>query len=192
MKKRLGAVLTAVILIMGAIAIGVRYYSFVSQTIYEESTSHLSEIFHQANRSLNNLVGRNWSNMHLWADYLEDVVAERDIDAFITHAQEETGFTDFYFISREGNYRTISGETGYLDLKDELPELILNGKDMVINAVVPGKPQIMVFVSLAVKASYRGFEYEAIAVSFNNSDMVNTLKICMFQMCALKMHCTLQ
>lgn len=180
MKKRLGAVLTAVILIMGAIAIGVRYYSFVSQTIYEESTSHLSEIFHQANRSLNNLVGRNWSNMHLWADYLEDVVAERDIDAFITHAQEETGFTDFYFISREGNYRTISGETGYLDLKDELPELILNGKDMVINAVVPGKPQIMVFVSPAVKASYRGFEYEAIAVSFNNSDMVNTLKISVF------------
>lgn len=180
MKKRLGAVLTAVIFLIGIAAVSVRYYSFVSQTIYAESISHLSEIFHQANRSLNNLVSRNWTNMHLWADYLEDVSKEREIDAFVTHAKEETGFTEFYFISREGNYRTVSGDTGYLDLKDELPELILNGKDMVVNSVVPGKPQIMVFVTPAVKSSYKGFEYEAIAVSFNNSDMVNTLKISSF------------
>lgn len=180
MKKRLGAVLTAVILFIGIAAVSVRYYSFVSQTIYAESISHLTEIFHQANRSLNNLVGRNWTNMHLWADYLQDVSDEKEIDSFVAHAKEETGFTDFYFISREGNYHTVGDETGYLDLKDELPELILHDKDMVINSVVPGKPQIMVFVTPAVKASYKGFEYEAIAVSFDNSDMVNALKISTF------------
>lgn len=180
MKKRLSAIITAVVLIIGIAAVSVSYYSFVSRTIYAESISHLTEIFHQANRSLNNLVGRNWANMHLWADYLQDVSEEKEIDAFVTHAKEETGFTDFYFISREGNYRTVSDETGYLDLKKDLPELILHGKDMVVNSVVPGKPQIMVFVTPAVKAVYKGFEYEAIAVSFNNSDMVNALKISAF------------
>ena len=180
MKKRLSAVIAAVILLIGIAAVSVRYYSFVSQTIYAESISHLTEIFHQANLSLNNLVGKNWSNMHLWADYLKDVSDEKEIDAFVAHAKEEAGFTDFYFISREGNYRTVSDETGYLELKNELPELILHGKDMVINSVVPGKPQIMVFVAPAVKGTYKGFEYEAIAVSFNNSDMVNALKISAF------------
>ncbi|MBO5499895.1 MAG: hypothetical protein J5990_10955, partial [Bacteroidales bacterium] len=68
---------------------------------------------------------------------------EKQIEDFVAHAKEETGFTDFYFISREGNYRTVSDETGYLDLKNELPELILHGKDMVVNSVVPGKPQII-------------------------------------------------
>lgn len=180
MKKRIIAVLTAVILFIGIAAVSVRYYSFVAQIIYSESVSHLTEIFHQANHSLNNLVGRNWKNMHLWADYLQDVSDEKEIDAFVAHAKEETGFTDFYFISREGDYRTVSDETGYLDLKNELPELILHGKDMVVNSVVPGKPQIMVFVTPAVKGKYKGFEYEAIAVSFNNSDMVNALKISAF------------
>ena len=180
MKKRLKAVLAAFILFIGITAVSVRYYSFVSQTIYEESISHLTEIFHQANRSLNNLMGRNWTNMHMWADYLQDVSDEKDIDAFIARAKEETGFTDFYFISRKGNYHTASDETGYLDLKNELSELIVHGEDMVINSVIPGKPQIMVFATPAAKGTYKGFEYEAIAVGFNNSDLVNALEISAF------------
>lgn len=115
--------------------------------------------------------------MHMWVDYFQDVSDEKQIDDFVFHAKEETGFTDFYFISHDGNYRTVNDETGYMDLKDEL---ILNGKDMVVNSVVPGQPQIMVFISPAVPGNYKGFDYEAIAVSFNNSDMVNALKISAF------------
>ena len=95
--------------------------------------------------------------MHLWADYLQDVTDENEIRDFVDHAQEETGFTDFYFISREGNYRTVSGKTGYMDLKNELPKLILYGKDMVVNSVVPGQPQILVFASPAASGIYEDF-----------------------------------
>ena len=69
----------------------------------------------------------------------------------------------------------MSDETGYPDLNNELPELILHGRDMAVNSVVPGKLQIMVFVSPAVPGSYKGFGYDAIAVSFNNFDMVYPL-----------------
>ncbi|MDO4517439.1 MAG: response regulator [Bacillota bacterium] len=180
MRKRIKAVLAVVLLLIGIAGVSVRYYAFVSQTIYSESVSHLTEIFHQANSSLNNLVSRIWTSMHLWADYLQDVSDETQIQAFVAHAQEETGFTNFYFISREGNYRTVSDKTGYLDLKDDLPELILHGRDMVVSSVVPGQPQIMVFVSPAAPGTYRGFAYEAIAVSFNNADIVSALKISTF------------
>lgn len=180
MKKRLRDALVAFILIIGIILFGVRYYLFVTQTIYKESESHLTEIFHQANSSLRNFVTGNWANLHLWVDYLQDVSDERQIEEFIARAQKETGFTDFYFICREGNYRTLSGKTGYLDLKDELPELILNGKDMAVNSVVPGQPQIMVFATPAEPGTYKGFDYEAVAVSFNNSDIVKALEISSF------------
>ena len=180
MKKRLSSIIIAVVLLIGSVAAGFWYYSFVSQTIYSESISHLTEIFHQSNQSLQTLVSKNWANMHLWADYLKDISDEKKINDFIDHAKEETGFTDFYFICREGNYLTIDGETGYLDLKDKLPELILYGQDMAVNSVVPGQPQIMVFASPAVPGTYKGFGYEAIAVSFNNSDLVNALKISAF------------
>ena len=180
MRKRLGTVIAAVIILIGIVTASVRYYTFVSQTIYAESVSHLTEIFHQANSSLYDLVGKNWSNLHLWADYLQDVNNAREIDNFIAHAKEETGFTDFYFISREGNYRTVTNETGYLDLRNGLPELISNGQDLVVNSVLPGKPQIMVFASPAAPGIYRGFAYEAIAISFNNSDIVQVLEISAF------------
>ncbi|MBO5154932.1 MAG: response regulator [Eubacterium sp.] len=180
MRKRLQMILAAVIMIIGITVFGIRYYHFVSQTIYSESVSHLTEIFHQANTSLQNLVKKNWTHMHLWADYLQDVSDEEEIRDFVAHAKEETGFTEFYFISREGNYRTASGESGYLDLDNELSELILQGKDVAVNSVVPGQPQIMVFASPADSGLFEGFHYEAIAVSFNNSDLVNALKITSF------------
>lgn len=180
MRKRLGAGIAAILLLIGITVACARYNTFVSQTIYSESISHLTEIFHQANTSLSDLVKGNWSCLHLWADYIQDVSDEQEIDAFVAHAKQENGFTNFYFISREGSYRTIDNETGYLDLKEDLPELIMGGGDLVVNSVVPGKPQIMVFASPAVPGTYKGFAYEVIAVSFNNSDIVKALEISAF------------
>lgn len=180
MWKRLITICTALALSAGLITISVWYFNFVSQMIYQESTAHLKEIYHQANQSLHNLVGNNWSTMHMWVPYLRDMTDEELVEQYIENAREETGFTDFYFISREGNYRTVSGKTGYLDLKESLPALILRGKNVVESAVVPGQPEIMVFAVPAFLNTYRGFEYEAIAISFNNSDLVDALSISAF------------
>ena len=83
----------------------------------------------------------------MWVPYLRDTEDEEKIEAYIKKLEEENGFTDFYFVSREGEYRTADGKTGYLDLKQSLPALILHGRDAVVNSVVPGQPQIMVFAS---------------------------------------------
>ncbi|MDO5546648.1 MAG: response regulator [Eubacteriales bacterium] len=180
MRKRLTAVLAAIALCIGLTSVGLWYYGFVTRTIYKESTEHLREIYHQANQSLYCLVGRNWSAMHMWTPYLGSGASDRQIEAFAARAREEIGFTDFYFISREGSYRTVDGGSGYLDMKEELPALILERKDIVVNAVVPGQPQIMVFAVPASAGTYRGFSYEAIAISFNNADLVETLEISAF------------
>ena len=180
MRKRLIVLFSVIILSIGFVGMGIQYYRFVSQMIYTESAAHLTEIYHQANQSLHNLVSRNWDNMHMWRDYLQDVTDEKEIQDFITHAQEEIGFTEFYFISRESSYRTAGGETGYLDLKEELPELILYDQDVIVNSVVPGQPQIMVFAVAMEPGTYQGFDYEAIAIGFNNSDLVETLEISAF------------
>ncbi|MDD6050564.1 MAG: response regulator [Clostridiales bacterium] len=181
MKKRLSTAIAAVVLLIGIAAVCVRYYLFVSQTIYSESVAHLTEIFHQANASLYSLVEKNWSNLHLWSSYVKDVPDEGEIEQFVARAQEETGFTDFYFVSREGDYRTVDGKTGYLDLKDDLLELVLNHQDIVVNSVVPGHPQIMVFATSAQPGTYQGFAYEAIAMSFNNADIVKALEISAYE-----------
>ncbi|MDD5863392.1 MAG: response regulator, partial [Firmicutes bacterium] len=179
-RKRVVAICIAIGLIVGSIAVCARYYHFVSQTIFTESTAHLTEIYHQANQSLHSLVARNWSAMRMWVPYLRDTQDEDRIRDFLLQAQRERGFTDFYFISHEGDYLTISGQRGYLDLKERLPDLILRNQDVVVSSVVPGKPEIMVFAVPAAPGTYKDFAYEAIAVSFDNSDLVETLEITAF------------
>lgn len=180
MKKRLTALLLSLVLVAGVIWAGSAYFDFVSQTIYEESTAHLTEIFHQANQTLYNLVSVNWSRMRMWVPYLEKAESDEQVLAYVDQAREESNFTDFYFISRNGEYLTLTGNRGYLDLRDQLPNLIQEKQPIVVNSVVPDQPEIMVFAIPAKQGSYRGFDYEAIAITYNNSDMVNALKISAF------------
>ena len=180
MKKRLTALLLSLVLVAGVIWAGSAYFDFVSQTIYEESTAHLTEIFHQANQQLYNLVSVNWSRMRMWVPYLEKAESDEEVLAYVDQAREESNFTDFYFISRNGEYLTLTGNRGYLDLRDQLPNLILEKQPIVVNSVVPDQPEIMVFAIPAKQGSYRGFDYEAIAITYNNSDMVEALKISAF------------
>ncbi|MDD6880950.1 MAG: ATP-binding protein [Firmicutes bacterium] len=174
-KKRL-PILAAILLSLLTIAASVWHYSFVNQTIYSESTAHLKEIYHQANQSLHNLVGRNWSTMHMWVPFIQDTEDEQKVADYISMVKEENGFTDFYFISREGEYYTIDGNTGYLDFKDSMSKLILEGKDALVNSVIPEQPEIMVFAVPIERGTYHNFEYEAIAISYNNSDLIETLE----------------
>ena len=180
MKKRWIALLLVLVLVAGVIWAGSAYFDFVAQTIFDESTAHLTEIFHQANQQLYNLVSDNWSRMRMWAPYIEKTQSDEEIVAYVNQAREESNFTNFYFISRDGKYITLSEDRGYLDLREQLPTLILDDQPIVVNSVVPDKPEIMVFAIPTERDSFRGFDYEAIAITYNNSDMVEALKISAF------------
>ena len=180
MKKRWIALLLVLVLVAGVIWAGSAYFDFVAQTIFDESTAHLTEIFHQANQQLYNLVSVNWSRMRMWAPYIEKTQSDEEIVAYVNQAREESNFTNFYFISRDGKYITLSEGRGYLDLREQLPTLILDDQPIVVNSVVPDKPEIMVFAIPTERGSFRGFDYEAIAITYNNSDMVEALKISAF------------
>lgn len=126
MKKRLLYIIIPCIILAAMIAaVCINYSSFVSQTTYSESISHLSEIFRQSNSSLNKFTTQSRKGLHLWADYLQDISDDNEIDTFLEHAQSETGFTDFFFVSREGDYLTPNGGAGYLDLNSEMTRLFI-------------------------------------------------------------------
>ena len=180
-KNRILAVLAALLLGVGILTSFVVFTDFMEQTIYEESTAHLTEIYHQANQTLYNKVSFNWGVMRMWTPYLERSQSDADVCSFLAQAKEEYQFTDFFFVSRDGSYITLDGEQGYLDLGRTLSQLILEQQPIVANSVVPDKPEIMVFAVPTAKGSYQGFAYEAIAVTYNNKDLVDSLKISAFE-----------
>ena len=180
-KNRILAVLAVLLLGVGILTSCVVFTDFMSHIIYEESTAHLTEIYHQANQTLYNKVSLNWGVMRMWAPYLESAQSDADVCSFLAQAKGEYHFTDFFFVSRDGSYVALDGERGYLDLGRTLSQLILEQQPIVANSVVPDKPEIMVFAVPTEKGSYQGFDYEAIAVTYNNRDLVDSLKISAFE-----------
>ena len=180
-QKWLSAACALLLLVFLAAGFCVRYLSFVSQIIYQESTSHLEEVLHKSNNMLNQMVRKNLTYLHLYNRFLESTSDEAEIQAYIEKAQQDTGFASFYFLSHDGNYMTVTGETGYLGLQTNLDEMLADGDDIVMNTALPGKPQLLVFVCPETQGSYRGFAYDAIAISYYNDAVLRLLDNSAFQ-----------
>ena len=180
-QKWLSAACALLLLVFLAAGFCVRYLSFVSQIIYQESTSHLEEVLHKSNNMLNQMVRKNLTYLHLYNRFLESTSDEAEIQAYIEKAQQDTGFASFYFLSYDGNYMTVTGETGYLGLQTNLDEMLADGDDIVMNSALPGKPQLLVFVCPETQGSYRGFAYDAIAISYYNDAVLRLLDNSAFQ-----------
>ena len=116
----------------------------------------------------------------MWSEYLQTTSSESKIRDYVEKAQNEAGFLYFYFLSADGNYKMLTGETGYLGLQENLEDKIAQGEDIITNAVVPGKQQMLVFASPQSHGSYQGFEYDAIAIAYENADIVDVLDISAF------------
>ena len=178
-RKQLKAAVFIAVLVGIALMV-FQYFGFVSKTIYEESVSHLTEVFHQSDNMLRELTDKNLTYLHMWGENLQNTASEEDIRDYIKKAQEDAGFLEFYFLSADGNYKVITGETGYLGLQENIEEEIRQGNDVIANAAVPGKSQLLVFATPRAHGIYQGFEYDAIAIAYENSDIIDVLDISAF------------
>ena len=180
-KCKLIIVILAAFMVLAS-AIG--YFTFVSFLVYQESSSHLKEIYTQSNKAFNDILSEKWKSLDDWLPYLEKAGSDEEMLQYISDRQEQWGFTDFYFITHDGDYITSNGKTGYISLRDQLPNLMENRKPIVVSAAFPGSPELIFFAVPAFKGEYGGFEFEAVGISYNNSDMAESLKVSAFEGCS--------
>ena len=157
------------------VCLSLQYLSFVSKTIYAESTAHLEEVLHKSNNMLSMIVKKNISYLHVWNGFLSSDPDDASTQAYLESAQQQLGFAEFYFLSYDGNYMTPSGETGYLGLQSNLDELLSDQEDVVLNTALPGQDPMLVFICPETKGIYRGFAYDAIAISHYNNVVMKTV-----------------
>ena len=79
--KWLPAAAAILLLVFLAAGFSFRYISFMSQTIYQESTSHLEEVLHKSNNMLKEMVRKNLTYLHLYNGFLESTSDEAEIQA---------------------------------------------------------------------------------------------------------------
>ena len=179
-KGRKKALLTSLIVLISGILGAVWYFQFINQVIYEESVSHLMEILHRSTVELNQLDDTNITYLHIFDEYFQRTSNEDSICEYISTMQEKTGFSGFYFLSENGNYITAEGDTGYLGLQGNFEDYIADNSDFVMNATLPGKSQMLVFVCTEVKGTYRGFTYDAIAIAYESANVNKLLNTTAF------------
>ena len=171
-RSTAAALLVLFALIGGSCA---RYVLFVSQTVYQESTSHLSELVHQSDNMLNQLFSRNRMILHLWGGLLEIASSEEQIRSGMDKMQKEIDCAALYFLASDGSCMTQDGEKSSLGSQTGLGTHLSDGEDVVVNAALPGKPQMLVFVCPDVKGTYRGFAYDAVAVAYYNDTVLSAI-----------------
>ena len=167
------AALLALAVLLGGICY--RYFLFMSQTVYRESTSHLSEILRKSDNMLNHLVSRNQMLLHLWNDFLKNASSEEQIRSSLNEMQKETGCAALYFLAADGSCMTQDGEKSSLGSQTDLDTQLFAGEDVVVNAVLPGKPQMLVFACPEMSGTYRGFAYDAIAIAYYNDTVLSAI-----------------
>ena len=179
-RKKGLRIVAFLLLFIGVVLAVFRYYKFMSKSIYEESVSHLTEVLHQSDQMLRELTNKNLTYLRIWGENLQNISGEDEIRDYIKKAQEDAGFLEFFFLSSDGDYKMATGETGYLGLQENIEEDIRQGNDVIANAAVPGKSQLLVFATPKAHGIYQGFEYDAIAIAYENSDIVDVLDISAF------------
>ena len=171
--RRPAAALLALAVLLGGICY--RYFLFMSQTVYRESTSHLSEILRKSDNMLNHLVSRNRMILHLWGGLLKNASSEEQIRSSLNEMQKETGCAALYFLASDGSCMTQDGEKSSLGSQTDLDTQLFAGEDVVVNAVLPGKPQMLVFACPEMSGTYRGFAYDAIAIAYYNDTVLSAI-----------------
>ena len=60
---------------------------------------------------LRELTDKNLTYLHMWGENLQNTSSEDEIRDYIKKAQAYAGFVEFYFLSAEGNYKVVTGNT---------------------------------------------------------------------------------
>lgn len=177
-KKLLPSFLMCIVLI-AAILIGIFYFNFISQKIYKDSTDHLGEIYGQVNRSFGAFVERNWGLLRGWGNYFKTTknIDKETVSDFIESEKDYWGFSEFYFISEDKTCMTLNGNEVNMNLNGALDDLMQKREPIMAGETLSDGQEITVFALPVHHGKYKDLSFDAIAISYTNKDMANSLNV---------------
>lgn len=85
------------------------YYTLVTQTVYEESVSHLRELLHQTGTVLNGFVEHNMTYLHMRSISIQEIDEDEDIQQYLEKVKRLEGIQNEE--QREWNFEYIHQKT---------------------------------------------------------------------------------
>ena len=150
------------------------YFQYISQKIYEESADHLVEIYSQVNRNFVSFLEKNWGNLDDWVHHIQ-IEDEEGVLTFLQGRQQNWKFSEFYFLSSDGRGFTPEGTVEQFELESAGDALFGRQERIMFMDTLSSGQAVTLFAIPVERGSYRGFDYDAIAVSYSNADIVASL-----------------
>ncbi len=85
--------------------------------------------------------------------FLKNASSEEQIRSSLNEMQGETGCAALYFLAADGSCMTPDGKRVSLGSQTGLGTHLSDGEDVVVNAALPGKPQMFVLVCRRYRGS---------------------------------------
>ncbi len=172
----------ALLCVIGAIiAIMLSYSGFLSAQIRTDSQKSMEEIYGQVNRTFGSFLDRNWGLLDSYNDYLalSQESGDENFTEYIAEKKASWGFSEFYFLDSDKNYRTPGGAEGFLRLENASETLITEKKPIMASETIDGTRVTM--FAIAADGEYHGFPYQAISISYTNTAIAGTLNANAFE-----------
>lgn len=169
MKKRRITFIFVSSLIAFALVVGVIFFvmyfnkytnkkiTTASLTNLEETYGEVSKMFEQNSRSQFNYLDELGNYLYANADNTSEV------ETYVLTLKERYGFSYFYFISDDGSYYEISGETGRFNLGSR----IFNLDEQIIESAMPKKEELILYTKDVTNNSFKGFSYSTLAFAYD-------------------------
>ena len=152
------------------------YFRYVSQKIYEECADHLVEVYSQVNHNFVSFLEKDWGNLDDWVHHIQ-IEDEEGVLTFLRGRQQNWKFSQFYFLSSDGQGFTPEGTVEQFKLERVSEALFLRHERTMFMETLSSGQAVTLFAIPVEKGTFRGFDYDAIAVSYSNADIVASLNV---------------
>ncbi|MDE6781415.1 MAG: response regulator [Ruminococcus sp.] len=159
-----------------AAGIGYTYFRYISQQVYEDSTSHLTEVYNQVNKNFASFIENNWGNLDDWNNYLH-IEDEKNIKTYIDSRQDYWKFTEFFFMSEDGTGINPDGKTEKFCLEKKSDSLFHKKRNIISKEILSDGQAVTLFAISVPKGVYKDFEYSAISICYTSADTIHTLDV---------------
>lgn len=171
------AIISTIIWIAAAIGIIIfarMYFTFISQHIYAEGSAHVSEVYMQVDKSFDAFLNQTWRNLDDWYQLIASEEADK-VKSEIDSRKKTWEFSDFFFLNESYKYMSLDGVGGDLTPDDDLKHLFGEKANTIDGQLLPDGTHLTLLAISVPEGTFNGFKYQAIAVSYTNNDIINSL-----------------
>lgn len=149
-----------------------------AQLLKNEKIEYIERTYSQASNNLLSLIQKNESLLNICSYHITNTYSEDEdgLQKYIEASREEWQFIDFYFVNDNHDAITHDGTKTTIDFGYEI--INSDNSDYIISICTLSNGSIGTIFTLPIQRGfYNGFEYTAIAMSFNSSTITSALDV---------------